>query len=46
MEEMNNWIGPIVKQVWNIAIHVLDIFSFVKNTIATTWADTAFISFY
>ena len=31
MEEMNNWIGPIVKQVWNIAIHVLDIFSICQK---------------
>ena len=21
--EMNNWIGPTVKQLWNYAIHVL-----------------------
>ena len=30
-----NWIGPIVKHVWNVAIHVLyNLFGFVVNTTA------------
>ena len=41
---MNNWIGPIVKQQWNYAVHVMHkFFWFNINKIAS---DTAFISYY
>ena len=44
---MNNWIGPIVEYVWNIAVHDLDkFFCLSKTQQLTTWADTVFISLY
>ena len=40
-------ISPTVKQVWNIAMHVLcNFFGLLKTQQLTTLADTAFISFY
>ena len=43
---MNNWIGPTVKHVWNIGMHVLHNFSGLSKTQPlATWADIAFISF-
>ena len=30
-EEMNNWIGPTGKHVWNIAVQVLHIFYLSKT---------------
>ena len=48
-QEINNWIGPTVKHVlWNIAmLHVLhNFFGLSKTQQLTSWADTAFISFY
>ena len=44
---MNNWIGPKVKQLWIYAMRVLHkLFGFNINTTASSWADTAFISYY
>ena len=46
-EEMNNWMGPIVKHVWNDVMDVVHIFSELSSTQQlTTWADTACNSFY
>ena len=28
---MNNWIGPTVKHVWNIAMHMLEFFSLCQK---------------
>ena len=37
-KEMSNWIGPIVKQLWNYAMHVLhSFFEFNINTTAFCW---------
>ena len=33
-KELNNWIDPTVKHVWNVAMHVLHIFWSVINTTA------------
>ena len=44
---MNNWIGPTVRLVWNIAMYVLyNFFGLLDTQQPTTWADAAFISFF
>ena len=42
-KETNNWIGPIVKHVWNVAIHV---FGFVEHNSLPLGLTQAFISIY
>ena len=45
----NDWISPTVKHVWNIAFAMHDLDNFFRVSEIqqlTSWADTAFISFY
>ena len=44
--EMNNWIGPTVKQLWNYAMHVLQIFFGISiYATAFCFSQSAFISY-
>ena len=44
-QELNNWIGSTLKQLWNYAIYVMLKFLGFNNK-TTAWGDTAFIPYY